>query len=93
MPKAEEKMREFTEALAQEGCDRDKVGDLEARLIEDINRLRRQRDKAIQDMQAAELLPEGAQVVVIRQGCHRSTAYRRANRASRLKIVARQPTG
>lgn len=91
--KAEDKLRELTEALAEEGCDRDKAGDLEARIIMDINRLRRQRDQAIRDMQAASLLPEGAQVVVIRQGCHRSTAYRRAQRASRLKIVARQPTG
>lgn len=42
MPKAEEKLRELVEALAEEGCDTNKTGQLEARLIGDINRLRRE---------------------------------------------------
>jgi hypothetical protein len=90
--KSEDKLREFTEALVQEGCDREKVGDLEARLIEDINRLRRQRDRSISDMQAASLLPMGVVIVMERQGCSRSTAYRRAKRVS-LKNSRATPTG
>lgn len=50
-----------------------------------IGRYRAKHQRALQAMQAAQLLPFGAEVVAIRQHCHRSTAYRRAKRA---KIVA-----
>ena len=56
------------------------LGDLVGRFI-------RKRDAAIRDMEAARLLPLGAEVVAIRQSCHRSTVYRRVSRANK---VARQ---
>lgn len=47
-----------------------------------VGQFRRRRDAYIRDMEAARLLPLGAEVVAIRQGCHRVTAYRRAARAA-----------
>lgn len=44
----------------------------------------------LRDMQAANLLPLGAEIAAERIGCHRSTVYRRASRA---KKVARQNPG
>lgn len=76
------KLQEWIEALAAEGCDRRVLGDLEADCIGRAGRIRMVRDRAIRDMEAARLLPkEGADVIAIRQGCHRATAYRRAGRA------------
>lgn len=59
--------------------------ELQIALGEAVGRFRRRRDAAIRDQEAARLLPLGADVVAIRQGCHRVTAYRRAQRA---KVVA-----
>lgn len=42
--RTEDKLREFIESLAEEGCDHDETVELEARLIGDINRLRRGRE-------------------------------------------------
>lgn len=83
---SESKLQEWMEALAGEGIDREALCNLEAELIGKVGRLRVLRDRAIRDMEAARLLPLGAEVVTVRQGCHRSTAYRRASRA---KEVAR----
>lgn len=40
--KAEDKLREMAEALAEEGCDPIEVGELEAKLIEEIHRMRKE---------------------------------------------------
>ena len=52
-----------------------------------VGRYRVAHERRMRDAQAAELLPLGAEVVVQRQGCHRSTVYRRVSRANK---VARQ---
>lgn len=52
-------------------------------------RYMREYERRIQDREAANLLHMGAHIVAERQSCHRSTAYRRAERG---KIVAR-PAG
>ena len=52
-----------------------------------VGRLRARQDRAIRDMEAAQLLPLGADVACTRQGCHKSTLYRRV---SRFQKVARQ---
>ena len=51
-----------------------------------IARYRRAHDARMLDAEAARLLPLGVAVVTARQGCHKSTVYRRV---SRSKIVAR----
>lgn len=60
--------------------------EFELQLGELVGKYRRAHDAAMRDQEAARLLPMGADVVAIRQGCHLSTAYRRASRA---KTVAR----
>lgn len=62
--------------------------EFEAALGELVSRYRRAHDRHMQDIEAARLLPLGAEVVALRQGCHRVTAYRRAKRA---KVVALIP--
>lgn len=83
--KAEDKLRELVEALAEEGCDRERVMDWEARQIEEINRLRRYRDNSIRDMQAAELLPLGPVIAAERLGVAVSTVYKMTHRYRRLR--------
>lgn len=46
-----------------------------------VGRWRAKQERAIRDQEAARLLPLGAEVVAMRQHCHRATAYRRAQRA------------
>lgn len=53
-----------------------------------LQHARRAKQRADADAEAARLLPLGADVVAIRQQCHRATAYRRALRA---KVVAPIP--
>jgi hypothetical protein len=88
--KPEDKLRELAEALEQEGCDREKVGDLEVLVIEQINRIRRQRDNAIRDMQAAELLPLGRMVAAERLGVAPSTVYKMTHRFRRARSTPEQ---
>lgn len=52
-------------------------------LGEALGRFRRRRQLEIDAQQAADLLPRGVVAVMERQGCHRSTAYRRALRVAR----------
>jgi hypothetical protein len=54
--------------------------EFELALGELVGRYRRAHDARMRDAEAARLLPLGAEVVAIRQTCHRSTAYRRAAR-------------
>lgn len=84
---SESRLHDWMDALAAEGIDPNALGDLEAELIGRIGRMRKQRDRDIQAQEAAALLPLGASVVVARQGCHRSTVYRRVSHANK---VARQ---
>lgn len=82
MGKADEKMIEWLEALAGEGVDRRALGDIEADLIGKINRLRRDRDRAIRDLEAAKLLPSyGPDAVAARLGVCRRSVYYMADRA------------
>ena len=80
----EQKLVEFIESLAAEGVDRDALGDLHAEVIGRINRLRRDRDRAIRDMEAAKLLPShGPDAVAARLGVCRRSVYYMAGRAKR----------
>jgi len=78
----EQKLVEFIESLASEGVDRDALGDFEADLIGRINRMRRERDRAIRDMEAAKLLPtHGPDAAARRLGVCRRSVYYMAERA------------
>jgi hypothetical protein len=55
-------------------------------------RAQREKEREISDMEAARLLPLGAEVVVQMQGCHRSTAYRRAERARLSRVIQADAT-
>lgn len=85
MAASDDYLKLYIESLAAEGLD---TGDLEADLIGIIGRLRSRRDKAIREMEAARLLPYGADVVMERQDCCRATAYNRARRARLSKQSA-----
>jgi hypothetical protein len=88
--KPEDKLRELSEALAEEGCDRAKIQEWEAERIVEINKLRKQRDRDIRDMQIAQLIPEGPDAVIERFGGARRTAFWRASRGRKLlKTVQR----
>jgi hypothetical protein len=82
--RADDLLRQLVEALAEEGC---QVADYEADAIERMHRLRRVRDRAIRDREAAQLLPLGAAVVMERQGCCRATAYNRSARGRKSKYA------
>ena len=78
----EQKLVEFMEALASEGLDRYAIGDIEADLIGKINRLRKDRDRAIRDMEASRLLPtHGPDAAAERLGVCRRSVYYMADRA------------
>lgn len=77
MARSDELLILLVEALAAEGCD---TADDEPRLIEIVNKLRRARDRAVRDKEAAELLPLGWRIVSERQGGCKATAYNRAER-------------
>jgi hypothetical protein len=55
--------------------------EFELELGELISKYRRQFHRRQQCLEAARLLPHGAEAIAERQGCHRSTGYRRARRA------------
>jgi DNA invertase Pin-like site-specific DNA recombinase len=91
MATSDELLRDYMEALAAEGLDRHKLGDIEAELIGKVGRMRLVRDRHIRDMETARLLPHGAPTIAERQHCHRSTVYRRAERGRH--VVATNLTG
>ena len=64
-----------------------RVDDFHGDLITMLSRMERRHQKDMTDIEAAKLLPHGIDVAVEKQGCHRSTIYRRASRAQK---VARQ---
>ena len=75
---------QYLDALAAEyGADAARDFKVELDVLE--RRYTRECEGRNRDQEAARLLPLGAGVVAERQGCHRATAYRRADRA---KIVA-----
>lgn len=87
MAQTDEAMRALCEAM-REGCG---AGvEFELSLGELVGRYRVAHERRMRDAQAAQLIPLGADVVVQRQGCHRSTVYRRVSRANKL---ARQRHG
>ena len=65
----------------------DADGQCQIELGEALGRFNLRRERAIRDMEAARLLPLGADIAATRQHCHRSTVYRRV---SRFQKVARQ---
>lgn len=58
---------------------------LQIELGEALGRFRKRRERDARDMQIADLLPQGADAVMQRFGCPRSTVYWRAARGRRLK--------
>lgn len=80
---ASDYLRLYMESLAAEGLDPDALGDLEADIIGRVGRMRITRDRAHQCAEAARLLHEGVDALAERQHCHRSTAYRRAERGAK----------
>jgi len=87
MATSDQLLREYIESLAAEGLERRALEDMEAELIGRVGRLRILRSRNIRDMEAARLLPQGAETVAARQTCHRSTAYRRAKRGRNFVAV------
>lgn len=84
MAMTDKAMLELSEAMRQQyGAG----AEFELALGELIGRYRRAHEQRMKDIQAASLLPLGAEVVAIRQHCHKSTVYRRVSRANK---VARQ---
>lgn len=84
MKASDEAMGKLCESLAAE------IGagvDFQLDLGELIGRYRRRHERNMLEVEAARLLPNGAEVVAERQRCHRATAYRRAARAN---VVARK---
>lgn len=77
MADSDDLLRRLIESLSAEGC---QTADFEAVLIGMIGKLRKARNQAIRDKQAAELLPKGWRVVVELQGGCKATAYNRAER-------------
>ena len=84
MATSDQLLRDYMEALAAEGLDRHAIGEIEADLIGKVGRLRILRDRAIRDMEAARLLPHGAEVLMQRFGGCRATQYNRAKRGRML---------
>lgn len=90
MRASDEAMGKLCEVLAAE------IGagaEFEVELGELIGKYRRKHDRAMLDAEADRLLPSlGIAVAVERIGAHKSTIYRRVERArTRLRIVAANP--
>lgn len=78
MVSTDEAVANFCEAMAAKyGRDED----FELALGQLVGKVRVAHERRMRDAEAAKLLPLGAEVVAIRQGCHRATIYRRAKRA------------
>lgn len=78
MARSDELLIQLIESLSAEGCD---TADDEPRLIEMVHKMRRARDRAIRDREAADLLHLGWRVVAARQeGICKSAVYKRAER-------------
>lgn len=84
MATSEQLLRDYMEALAAEGLDRHALGDFEADLLTRVGRMRKRRDACIRDIEAARLLHEGPDVLMVRFGGCRSTQYARAKRGRTL---------
>lgn len=82
----EQKFLAWIESL-QAHYGHDATDDFRADVLGKLGRMERKRSQDIRDMEAAKLLPSGADKVVELQGCHLSTVYRRASRA---EILARK---
>ena len=77
MATSDELLIKLIETLAAEGC---VTGDIEAKWIGDMGRLRIARDRAIRDMEAASLLHLGPEVLVERFGVKLRAVYYMAER-------------
>lgn len=77
MAASDEILQRLIESLAAEGCE---TGDFEAEVIGMVGRMRKARERAIRDREAAELLPLGWRIVAGRQGGCKATVYNRAER-------------
>lgn len=60
------------------------VDDFHASVIGLLAKMHRRREQDIRDMEAARLLPLGAEAVVSAQGICRSAAYKRASRGRKM---------
>ena len=77
MAASDEILQRLIESLSAEGCE---TADFEADVVGMVGRLRKARERAIRDREAAELLPRGWRVVQERQGGCKATVYNRADR-------------
>lgn len=83
MATSDEAMRVLCDAMREVGAG----VEFELALGDLVGRYRRAHDLRMRDAEAARLLPLGANVVAIRQGCHRATAYRRSKRAHVVALM------
>lgn len=90
MATSDQLLRDYMEALAAEGLDRDRLGDIEADLVGRVGRLRIQRDRHIRDMEAADLLKHGRVVACEQLGVRPSTVYKMAHRHRIFSTLKRQ---
>lgn len=87
MAASDELLIKLIESLAAEGC---AVGDFEADVIGMVGRMRKVRDRAIRDMEAARLLPLGRGVACERLGVAESTVYKMTHRHMRRLSTVKQ---
>jgi hypothetical protein len=91
MATSDELLIKLIEALGAEGCGGEGLNELEVRNIEHINKLRRVRDRAIRDREAAALLPQGWRVVAERfGGVCKATVYNMNQRAQEQAALERR---
>lgn len=89
MATTDELLEQLIMSLVAEGCT---PGDFEAECIRVIGKLRTARNRAIREMEAAQLLHTGADNIAARQRCHRSTVYRRAQRGRLSRYMQHDAT-
>lgn len=89
MATSDDYLKLYMESLAAEGLDRHALGDVEADLIGRVGRLRIKRDRAIRDMEAADLLKNGRLAACEVLGVAPSTVYKMAHRWRRFSTAKR----
>lgn len=88
MARSDDLLIQLMESLSAEGCET--AGD-EPRMIELVHKMRRARDLAIRDREAARLLPLGRAVAAERLHVAESTVYKMTHRhTQRFSTVKQQ---
>ena len=89
MAASDDYLKLYMESLAAEGLDTERLGDMEAEVIERVCRMRKCRDRLIRDMEAADLLKLGRVTACERLGVKPSTVYKMAHRWRNLSTLKR----